>query len=567
MSFKFNEESFLDNSFNETLREKLTKMLNSRKSMDIKIDDHLSYANNRGSTSCSNNFDNSSSIKARDSKLDILKSDVKVCEVNFPTIPNLEILDLDVSGQPRALAKGICKISCRDALLQIQTEIEANSLLLYTNISPDFTTPLMIANDTFTIPITMTFSQIQLEAITNVFVKNSGVGISFNDVSLDFQFDCSIKLLQPHIAKRLRKSMQLVFKDVLPSALFNMSRSWFTHDGSSSQTTTDHSQEEGSRLIRLHRLTVEDLDLQDLSPVNMLKLSTLTSSRQTLSLHSTMPKYFSTIPGCLDRQNFRNFTSRMPCLSNYGGGSDDGDKHVPHIHNLQNKNLLPEEALEENDIDLKAILSIQTKIYERGISTNNDVIRPRRRKIRIKRAKKSIVNKATETSSNLNADSEITPVSSSHNATSSVNTITSLTTSSLGSTAGSSNSKNTNRSSSFTSSIMPITPLAQSSMNKKDGNLITLRQDSKVLDSMKYFTKIQDLHNIHASFNSSRETQDSNNRFRIASEMLPTKREISPIPTLNSFIEPNRRFSFVGLNHKTSHDNSWSVDEQPPPYY
>ncbi|SCV04617.1 LAME_0H19856g1_1 [Lachancea meyersii CBS 8951] len=393
MSFRFNKATFEDNSFNEQIREKLTHALNA----DSKSSTTGTQSNSANSSNSAATDEVKQETKAP-KKLDILKSGIYVRKVNFPSIPQLEILDLDVSAQSKSLLKGICKISCKNAMLEITTEIEANLLLLYTNNGPAFTTPRLISNDSFTVPITMTFSQIELEAITNIFVKNTSVGISFNDVNLDFDFDCSIKLLQSSIEKRLKGSMETVFKDVLPSVIFSMSQRWFTHGEPNASPMDENASKQISSHSNAPRTILEDADLEDLSPATMLRLSTLVSSRQSLSLNPTAMNTLSAIPGCLERQNLHRFNSRVPALSNfYPTYYDNGVPDLKMLgrstsHNTvlgggytQQHNALPQRVLDERSYDLKTIASVQSRIYERG-SGDNTVLR--RRKIKMGRSKK-----------------------------------------------------------------------------------------------------------------------------------------------------------------------------------
>ncbi|CUS24186.1 LAQU0S14e02146g1_1 [Lachancea quebecensis] len=392
MSFRFNKGAFEDNSFNEQIREALTNALNSK----TQSSSQAVPANTTNSAATDEVKQETRGPK----RLDILKSGISVSRVNFPSTPQLEILDLDVSAQSRSLLKGICKVSCKNAMLEINTEIEANLLLLYTNDGPSFTTPRLISNDSFTVPITMTFNQIELEAITNIFVKNNSVGISFNDVNLDFDFDCSIKLLQSSIEKRLKGSMETVFKEVLPSVIFSMSQRWFTHGESTSNSTSDD--KSAGKQIESHshtpRTILEDCDLEDLSPANMLRLSTLVSSRQSLSLNPTAMNTLSTIPGCLERQNLHRFNSRIPALSNFYPNFYEAES--PHLKAFgrsvstnvigagkqEHHNTLPQRVLEERTYDLKTIASVQSRIFERS---SGDSTAARRRKIKMGKKSKS----------------------------------------------------------------------------------------------------------------------------------------------------------------------------------
>ncbi|AET37447.1 ERMES complex subunit MDM34 Ecym_1199 [Eremothecium cymbalariae DBVPG len=445
MSFIFNKETFEDNSFNEVMQEKLMRALNPDMgdaagfgggsagavgAGGMEGDGGEGGGRGRGAGRDGGGVrgqggGNGQNVKSGFSKVDILKSGITVKNVEFPTIPRLEILDLDVSTQSKSLIKGICKVSCRDAMVQITTEIEANLLLLHANSSPKFIMPKLISNDSFTVPITMTFDRIHLEAITNIFVKSTGVGISFNDVNLDFRLQCSIKLLQTSIEKRLKASMEEVFKDVLPSVIFNMSQRWFTHG--ELQAPTSNKLEVISQSVPQPKTILDDSDLTDLSPANMLRLSTLVSSRQTLCLNPTAINTISTIPGCLERQNLHRFNLRIPSLNNYYKEAT-GTRLEENVANqelwgrsantpisaqssFKIENTLPREVLDSNSYDLRVIAAIQTKIYER---TGEDTPL-RRRKIRVGRKRPpksgSKAPNSPETSSSIGSATPLSPLS------------------------------------------------------------------------------------------------------------------------------------------------------------
>ncbi|CAI4061488.1 hypothetical protein SKDZ_07G0490 [Saccharomyces kudriavzevii ZP591] len=368
MSFRFNEEVFGDNSFNERIREKLSTALNSPSKK----------------------------------KLDILKSGITVQKVDFPTTPQLEILDLDIITQPKSLAKGICKISCKDAMLRIQTVIESNLLLINEQDTPVFTMPRLINNGSFTIPITMTFSAIELEAITNIFVKNPGIGISFNDVDLDFKFDCSIKILQSTIERRLKESMHVVFKDVLPSLIFNTSQNWFTNHGEGTSTIPSKKDHHRLQTTMSRNVILDGSDFQELSPINMLRLSSIVSSRSTLSLHSSVMNSLSAIPGCLERQNLYRFISRMPSLNNHYSSPSLLPPKSSNVSTEQlvmpfycSHNLLPKAVLDSSKYDLPTITKIQSRLFDRS-NSNDDNANPRRRKIKYKRTRSPLIPQPQE---------------------------------------------------------------------------------------------------------------------------------------------------------------------------
>lgn len=376
MSFKFNESAFKDNSFNEKIRDKLSNALNE-----------AFNKNRRDETIVDDEDGISSKGRKQSTSTNILKSGIKVNKVNFPDIPQVDILDLNISMQPRSLVKGICKLSVKNAMIQIQAIIESNLLLLNVEDSPKFVTPTLIENNSFAIPITMTFKEIQLEAITNIFMRNHGVSISFNDVDLDFEFECSIKILQTTIERRLKDSLQSLFKDVLPSIIFNMSQSWFSHNGKSGKRLL----EQDNTLNAQHKITLDESDLQELSTTNMLRLSTMVSSRHTLSLHGTNElSKVATIPGCLEKQNMYRFISKMPSLTNYYLPYGDKESKPDEERKIKptQSNVLPTRVLREHKFDINTIIEIQNKLYERSI-TDEEELAPRRRIIKFGGKKKS----------------------------------------------------------------------------------------------------------------------------------------------------------------------------------
>ncbi|SSD60606.1 uncharacterized protein SCODWIG_02367 [Saccharomycodes ludwigii] len=362
MSFKFNNEIFENKDFNKIIKEKLNK----------------AYQTKRNNT-------NSSSTNGTNSGSNILKNGITVTNVDFPTPPSLEILDLALV--PKSVLKGIAKVLLSNATIEISTTIEANLLLLYTNNStPDFISPDIVCNDSFTVPINMTFSNIHLEAISNISMDRSGnsgsqgtgLGVSFNDVNLDFDFYCSIKLLQSSIERRLKQAMDSVFKDVLPSVIFNSTMKLFSKKNGITGKKNKRSIINGSNNsdnISAAVTLINSFELEDLSPVTLLKLSTMVSSRNSLSL---LPSKKAQV-GCLERPNLYKYI--MLNKNNSQHLSTCFGKNSTTADSSRTDNLLP------NNIDLSVeniikIADLQTSIYKRAGKRHNNKVR--RRKIVLK---------------------------------------------------------------------------------------------------------------------------------------------------------------------------------------
>lgn len=132
---------------------------------------------------------------------------------------------------------------------------------------------------------------------------------------------------------------------------------------------------------------IDRSDFQELSPINMLRLSSIVSSRSTLSLHSTVMNSLSAIPGCLERQNLYRFISRMPSLNNYYSSQSFPQPKSSTVSSKQlvkpfycSHNLLPKTVLDSSQYDLATITKIQSRLFDRS-NSNDDNAKPRRRKI------------------------------------------------------------------------------------------------------------------------------------------------------------------------------------------
>ncbi|KAL6950200.1 hypothetical protein ACO0QE_000876 [Hanseniaspora vineae] len=382
MSFKFDHKAFNNKEFNELIKKKLNTHLNkpSTEETDSQSNDNSSSSFNPHTPSKSKS---------------LLTNGITVNKVNFQKAPFVEILDLNI--QPTNLmVKSIIKILLENASIEISTNIEANSLLMYSsNSTPDFIMPDIICNDSFVVPITMMFSNIQLEAISNICMEkklNSGLSVSFNDVDLDFDFQCSIAMFQGAIEKRLKLAMDSVFRDVLPVIIYSTSNNAMVETGTetnnlgknlsidsvqaqkaiSGDYNYDYEKEMEKSKELINGVTYLDIaDLEDVSSMTMSNLGNMMNQRNSLSLLG------SHMEGCLERPHLYKLlqkkslqlsnlihksippiTNETPILSN--NGDKVGDTNVIN-------NTLPIENLDFNkEIDLvEKIANFQTSIYQR----------------------------------------------------------------------------------------------------------------------------------------------------------------------------------------------------------
>lgn len=425
MSFEFNQSLLNDLEFNRNLKDKLTLLLtnslvktnqnhqndyiNLKKDITLNNDINNNTSNVVQSygklvnskaitTNGGDNFTKESSPNTKtrtnitantntpvnrdslnNSKISFIKNQVKINVVDFPIVPQVEILDIDITTQPRSLIKAIGKLSCQKTNIEMETNVESNLLMLSLEQTPSFIKPKLIVNDSLLIPVTMNFKNINLELITNLFMRNYGISMSFNDVIFDFDFDCSIKLLQNTIEQKLKFSIISFFKDLLPQAIFNKSKNWFNQKDENYDNVQYDSKNKQS-LNHDHLVTFDENDFQDFSIKNMTRLSNIHSSRQTLSLHGTTElNNLAIINNCLERQNLHRFISRIPNLQNVFNIESNNsfknlnknyytfnDNYNVNNSNRNDENLLPKYILDNNLYDLNSILSIQEKLFQRS---------------------------------------------------------------------------------------------------------------------------------------------------------------------------------------------------------
>ncbi|ODV85101.1 hypothetical protein CANARDRAFT_199994 [[Candida] arabinofermentans NRRL YB-2248] len=237
----------------------------------------------------------------------ILSSDIKIVDLNFGNIaPDFEILEIGDLGPDRF--RGIFKFKYYgDAYITVNTKVSASPLKIYNdNILDelnekknsdfanseevaDFITPNFNVSDCdFDIPLNLTLSKFKLSSIIIiVFSKTKGLTLVFkNDplesIEVSSTFD-RIKPIAQFLQKKIETQISELFKEFLPSLLYKFSLKYTTQ--SFDQFHKDLLNEEQD--LEDKRVLLKDLDPEQplrISPGSLMRLTRLSSSRQTLAL-------------------------------------------------------------------------------------------------------------------------------------------------------------------------------------------------------------------------------------------------------------------------------------------
>ncbi|KAK9247833.1 hypothetical protein V1506DRAFT_530801 [Lipomyces tetrasporus] len=220
----------------------------------------------------------------------IIVDTIHVKDLNLGTKPpKLEILEIGDLADDRF--RGVFKLTYNgDAFMSLQTLVEANPLNIYSHLTPSFTSPkFLAANASVKIPLTITLSEITLSGIVIlVFSKAKGATLVFrNDplesIKISSTFD-SIPAIARLIQSQIENQLRLLFREDLPAIIHKLSQRWTPNGSTHFSTTEKESAAPTSPRMKPVTLAEVNPDLPSLSPTNMVKLSLLSSSQQTLSL-------------------------------------------------------------------------------------------------------------------------------------------------------------------------------------------------------------------------------------------------------------------------------------------
>ncbi|KAI0464284.1 ERMES complex subunit [Komagataella kurtzmanii] len=232
----------------------------------------------------------------------VLCTDIQIEDLSFGTIPpDFEILEIgDLSSDS---FRGIFKFNYDgDASITLRTKVQANPLKIYEDnlldqfeddqrelgefIKPRF----VMATDILEIPLNLKLSQIKLSSIIIiVFSRSKGLTLVFkNDplesISVSSTFD-RIKPLARFLQNKIETQISELFKEFLPSVLYKFSQKYTTENFADFHRELLHTQHPERNTE--NRVTLQDIDPEAplmISPGSLMRLTTLSSSRQTLTL-------------------------------------------------------------------------------------------------------------------------------------------------------------------------------------------------------------------------------------------------------------------------------------------
>ncbi|GME85041.1 unnamed protein product [Ambrosiozyma monospora] len=341
----------------------------------------------------------------------ILSSDIKIVDLSFGEIaPDFEILEIGDLANDKF--RGIFKFKYYgDASITVNTKVSASPLKNYSDTFSDtildennvnyknmsyelndltgFIKPEFNLSDCdFDIPLNLTLSKFRLSSIiVVVFSKTKGLTLVFkNDplesIEVSSTFD-RIKPIAEFLQKKIEAQIGDLFKELLPSILYKFSLKYTSQ--SFDQFHKDLLLNEELDSDEKKRVSLKDIDPENplkISPGNLMRLTRLSSSRQTLTFGGrlscdTMNKEIVTksFVNAIIASNLNNFSLNKIQLSN-------SDFQFGSI-----------------STKVSAIKEFQTRNYIKNNHNSHDDLKPKRRVIKMKHKKKSKKHTETDTES------------------------------------------------------------------------------------------------------------------------------------------------------------------------
>ncbi|KAH3684412.1 hypothetical protein WICPIJ_004598 [Wickerhamomyces pijperi] len=244
-------------------------------------------------------------------KSNFLTSKIDISDLNFGDIaPELEILEIGDLANDKF--RGIFKIKYYgNSSIELKTSIQANLLNIYEkNVKDqthDFALPkFKLARESFSVPLLIKLSQIEFSGIIiMVFSKTKGLTLVFkNDPLENIKVESSfqnVEIVENFVQKKIETLMRDLFREILPSVLNQLSQKYITSNKINQLYQHQTNKTKPEKKVLLSEINTMD---PELSPVNMLRLSTLIKSRQSFSL--SIPA----IEDVVQRQNLHKFTNQ-----------------------------------------------------------------------------------------------------------------------------------------------------------------------------------------------------------------------------------------------------------------
>jgi distribution and morphology protein 34 len=306
----------------------------------------------------------------------ILSSEIQIKDLAFgSSSPKIEVLEIGDLANDKF--RGIFKLKYDgDAQITLSTSIQANLLNIYEKstqeLGGDFALPkFKLSSQPFSMPLFVNLSNIRLSGIIIVvFSKTKGLTLVFkNDplegIKVSSSFD-NVQVIEKFLQQKIEHQIRDLFRDILPSVLHKVSQKWTT----ANLINELHSKLNDSHAEKVEKLSIFEINPSEpeISPANMLKLSTLNTSRQSLTL--SVPPFHDVIERCTMSKHENNVIKL--------NGNSKNSKTIPIEILTRNKGSKLDETLAQ-------ITKIQSKVY----SNENSKNKVKRRRIKLSPAKKS----------------------------------------------------------------------------------------------------------------------------------------------------------------------------------
>ncbi|XBW35531.1 hypothetical protein QEN19_001106 [Hanseniaspora menglaensis] len=427
MSFVFDSAVFQSGELETLLKDKLNGLLTNNNDTDTTKAGNISSTKSHGHISASDNnvFVKNISFNNKPPIIDILGMSILDSIVTKSSSDNEnEFFSNSINHQTNdnKTVKTIVKLVIENFKIELKSDIESNLLLVYGGKNIDrFLLPDFVCNESFNIPINLTFTNCKLETILDLnYDIGSNVKMNFNDVNIAFEFDCSIPLLSSSIKQRLINNVDFIFKEVIPNAILDMSMKYMSKKKSGNNISqSEVLSNEFSSIISNDEISVTDDDCistqqllsydeqetETASPVTMMKLSSIAAKRFSLSLRN-----FEEDDSVLERSNLSKILSKKTLKLSKLVESQN-QLSTPNINSntiyeatkainvlpLSNSMIIDEKLTEQ-------IADLQEMLHESTLRRNGTTKKFKRRKIKLN------LNKTNEQSESLQKDEILKPV-------------------------------------------------------------------------------------------------------------------------------------------------------------
>lgn len=348
----------------------------------------------------------------------ILAAPIQIKDLKFGKVaPNFEILEIGELDLDRF--RGIFEVNYSgDFELTLHTKVHANPLHIHQATSLEgeiggdedeelhrFVTPNFgVATEAFPLPLDLKLLDIRILGIgIIVFSRTKGLTLVFRNDPLDLilvtlTFD-TVQVLAKFLQKQIENQIRDLFRETLPTLIHQLLLKFLNLDRLNRDLLS--TLPSTSVVVAPAATAVQNTIL----PANCRKIIKIIQSRQTLALD--IPKFKNII----QRSHLEKYLNQPSLLTSL---MTDFDNNLPISTPAHQANGIPIDMLINDDVDkteeiLRAITTVQTTSYY--TSSNKDVAKPRRRKIKLGGKKKAQAKVEVAPDANSTLDEMVTPAS------------------------------------------------------------------------------------------------------------------------------------------------------------